>query len=60
LQHHAGSAPGLAEALLEEGRHRIRIALIRADGTPFQADVSISRGDLNGRKSYTLIVREPA
>jgi PAS domain S-box-containing protein len=60
LQCNDGTAPGLAEALLEEGRDRIRTALIRADGTPFQADVSISRGDLGGRKSYTLIVREPA
>ncbi|MEO6097518.1 MAG: PAS domain S-box protein [Fibrobacteria bacterium] len=60
LQRDAGSAPRLAEALREEGRDRIRISLIRADGTPFQADVSISRGEQGGRKSYTLIVREPA
>jgi PAS domain S-box-containing protein len=58
LQQDAGSAPRLAEALQEEGRERVRIAMNRADGTTFQADVSIARGDLGGRKSYTLIVRD--
>jgi PAS domain S-box-containing protein len=54
----AVAAPNLIEALREEGRERVRPILIRGDGTPFLADVSVSRALRNGRVTYTLIVRE--
>jgi PAS domain S-box-containing protein len=52
-----GAATAAADAL-SECRERVKLDLARADGTPFRADVSVSRAGRNGRVAYTLILRE--
>lgn len=53
-----GAATDALEALRDEGCRRVTLALARADGTPFRADVSVSRAGRDGRVAYTMILRE--
>lgn len=52
------AAKTAVEALLDERSQRVKLSLARADGTPFHADISVSRAGRNGRVAYTLILRE--
>ncbi|HKP94184.1 MAG TPA: cache domain-containing protein [Fibrobacteria bacterium] len=51
-------AETLAGALRDAARERMEASLVRRDGSPFRADVSVSRAERNGRIIYTLILRE--
>jgi PAS domain S-box-containing protein len=48
----------LVGALRDPLRERVDTTLIRRDGTPFRADVAVSRSERRGRLTYALIVRE--
>lgn len=52
------AATSAMEALRDERSQRVKLDLARSDGTPFRADVSVSRAGRNGRVAYTLILRE--
>jgi PAS domain S-box-containing protein len=52
------NAATLVRALRDQRQERVEAFLVRRDGTPFRADVSVSRAERNGRVTYTLIVRE--
>jgi PAS domain-containing protein len=48
----------LVGALRDPSRERLQATLVRGDGTPFRADVAVSRSERQGHLTYTLIVRE--
>jgi PAS domain S-box-containing protein len=52
------AATAAMDALRDQSLQRIKLNLARADGTPFRADVSVSRAERKGRAAYTLILRE--
>jgi PAS domain S-box-containing protein len=48
----------LVGALRDPGRERIEATLVRGDGTPFPAEVTVSRSRRHARVNYALIVRK--
>ena len=59
----ARDGDGYAEfvgALRDPRRERMETRLARGDGSPFRAEIAVSRAKRQGRFTYTLIVRERA
>jgi PAS domain S-box-containing protein len=48
----------LVGALRDPGRDRVQAILLRGDGSPFRADLTVSRSQRHGRTNYALILRE--
>jgi PAS domain S-box-containing protein len=48
----------LVGALRDPGRQRVQATLVRGDGTPFRAEMTVARSRRHGRINYALMVRE--